>query len=112
MSDSKTGSGKLRWSLLPWDEVEDIVRAFEHGVNKGYRPNSWRYAADDTRDKYFDALIRHVKAWHSGEVKDPESGLCHLAHAGACVVILLWHQKRTWQDGTNADRKPKQEADR
>jgi len=37
---------------------------------------------------YYDAAMRHIMAYWEGEDTDPESGLPHLAHALACLVIL------------------------
>jgi hypothetical protein len=38
--------------------------------------------------------MRHVHAWRAGETKDPESGLHHLAHAGCCLLFMLWLDDR------------------
>lgn len=38
---------------------------------------------------YYDALRRHVNKWFEGEDVDPDSGLPHLAHALACLAILV-----------------------
>jgi mutator protein MutT len=38
---------------------------------------------------YVDALYRHVSAYFEGEDFDPDSGLPHLAHALACLAILV-----------------------
>lgn len=38
---------------------------------------------------YKDALDRHMGAWFEGEDNDPDSGLPHLAHALACLAILV-----------------------
>ena len=38
---------------------------------------------------YVDACQRHLKAWFEGEDCDPDSGLPHLAHALACLAILV-----------------------
>lgn len=38
---------------------------------------------------YYDALLRHLLAWYTGEDTDPESGESHLAHIRACAGILL-----------------------
>jgi hypothetical protein len=35
------------------------------------------------------ALDRHVSAFNDGENCDQESGLNHLYHAGACVMMLI-----------------------
>lgn len=38
---------------------------------------------------YVDALSRHISRWHEGEDTDSDSGLPHLAHALACLAILV-----------------------
>ena len=38
----------------------------------------------------YDATMRHLLAWMSGEDLDPESGLNHLFHAGASLNMLIW----------------------
>lgn len=38
---------------------------------------------------YYDAARRHLNAWFEGEEADPDSGLPHLAHALACLAILV-----------------------
>jgi hypothetical protein len=38
---------------------------------------------------YYDAAMRHLQAAFEGEEADPDSGLPHLAHAMACLVILI-----------------------
>jgi hypothetical protein len=84
----KADTGKTQWRLLPWRELEEVVRAFMHGNTK-YKPNDWQ-AVPDKRDKYFDAAMRHLTAWATGENQDKESGLSHLAHAVCCILIIMW----------------------
>ena len=38
---------------------------------------------------YKDAVIRHIDAWFEGEEVDPDSGLPHMAHALACLAIIV-----------------------
>lgn len=38
---------------------------------------------------YFDACCRHLFLWFEGEDVDPDSGLPHLAHALACLAIIV-----------------------
>lgn len=38
---------------------------------------------------YYDAARRHLNKWFEGEDTDPDSGLPHLAHALACIAILV-----------------------
>jgi len=38
---------------------------------------------------YYDAALRHLMAWYDGQNDDPESGMPHLAHVMACMLVLL-----------------------
>lgn len=84
----KFDAGKPRWSLLPLVEVEKIVRVLTFGAAK-YADSNWQLVDPS---KYHDALFRHITAWQAGEKADAETGISHLAHAGACVLFLLWHE--------------------
>jgi hypothetical protein len=84
----KDDSGKLRWCLLPLGPVKQIIKALMFGSQK-YSDNNWQ-KVDNARERYYDASIRHITAYWSGEKNDPESGLSHLAHAGCCILFMLW----------------------
>lgn len=84
--DGKADHGKLPYHLLPWKPVEHIVAVLDYGARK-YTPEGWR-GVPRKRDRYFSAAIRHLVAFWTGELVDPESGLPHLAHA-ACNIIFL-----------------------
>jgi hypothetical protein len=83
----KFDGGKLRFDLVPPSALEAIVGAISYGAAK-YDDDNWKKVPDGRR-RYFGALMRHAWAYARGEAKDPESGLPHLAHAGACVLFLL-----------------------
>jgi hypothetical protein len=84
---AKHDAGKLRWSLLPLDATREVVRVLTKGAEK-YTPNNWEYV-ENARERYYDALLRHVTSWYEGEHSDPEWGLHHLAHAACCALFLL-----------------------
>lgn len=84
----KHDSEKPRWDLLPWAPVLEIVKVLTHGAKK-YAPRNWEHVPG-ARDRYFRATIGHVTSWYQGERNDPEWGLNHLAHAGCCILFLLW----------------------
>ncbi len=87
----KHDKDKPRWSLLPWAEVGDIVRVLTYGARE-YGDDNWQ-KIPHWRDRYFSALIRHLTAWWNGEKLDSESGLSHLAHAGCCLLFLMFKDK-------------------
>lgn len=77
---------KPRPSLLPVDSIMKILEVLEFGAKK-YGENNWQHVMPHTR--YFDAALRHLFAWQSGEKFDSESGLSHFAHAATCLLFLL-----------------------
>ncbi len=83
----KDDQGKPDFTLVPAAALEDIVRALTYGANK-YGADNWRRVKGG-RARYFAALMRHGWAYARGESHDAESGLPHLAHAGACILFLL-----------------------
>jgi hypothetical protein len=84
----KHDAGKPRFSLLPIGAVRSVVKVLEFGAAK-YAPDAWQ-GVPDARRRYYDAAMRHLDAYWSGERDDSESGLPHLAHAACCVLFLLW----------------------
>lgn len=83
----KDDGNKLRWHLLPFGAVREVVRVLDRGATK-YAEENWR-SVPEARKRYFSALLRHITAWWDGERNDPEWELHHLAHAACCVLFLL-----------------------
>lgn len=94
----KFDKDKLRWTLLPFEAVKEIVEVLEYGAQK-YEIDNWKrvQGAEGLNGRYANALLRHVIAYCSGEEKDPESGLSHLAHAGCNCLFLLWFDSQKKQ---------------
>ncbi len=65
--------------------LESIV--FALGAKK-YGEFNWR-TADVKASIYVAAARRHLLQWFDGQDEDAESGVSHLAHARACLGILL-----------------------
>ena len=95
----KYDAGKIRWSLLPWKEVEQIVEILTFGAQK-YGDYNWQKSMADQKNRYFSALMRHLTAWFNGERCDKETGKSHLSHAGCCLLFMMWLD--------NKDRKQEQ----
>lgn len=93
----KADAGKTQWSLLPFDELEDVVKVLEMGAKK-YSKDNWKKC--DNTERYKDALMRHTIAYVKGDKVDSESGLSHLAHA-MCNCLFLMYFDRKQKDGSN-----------
>jgi len=99
----KYDSGKLDWSILPLDSVEEIIKVLEFGKNK-YAAWNWANGEGFKYTRVFNSLTRHIFAWVRGEDNDPESGLSHLAHAGCNILFLLYYIKHKNRYPNNDDR--------
>lgn len=79
-SDSfvKADNGKLQWSLMPFEQLEDVVKVLMNGAKK-HSVDNWKKCNDIKR--YEDALMRHVVAYIKGDKVDSEDNISHLAHA-------------------------------
>lgn len=85
MAGVKANKGKPMMSLLPPRAKLMGARAFSFGAEK-YGKHNWMLGLPYS--ELYDALERHMTAFWSGEDLDPESGLPHMAHAIACVMML------------------------
>ena len=92
MEGLKYDSGKLRWDLLPLDQVEKIVEVYTFGATK-YADNSWQNLTNGY-NRYKAALMRHLVAHEKGETTDPESKLPHLAHVAWNAIALMYFAEK------------------
>jgi hypothetical protein len=85
----KTLLGMLKPSIskAPASAVLYMALAFMDGARK-YGPFNWRKKAVPA-SIYIDACKRHLDAWYDGEEYAEDSKLPHLAHALACIGIIV-----------------------
>jgi hypothetical protein len=83
----KFDGSKLRYSLIPLDSLQEVVKVLEFGAKK-YAPDNWKHV-DNAQARYWDAAMRHIVAYKLEDKADSETGLSHLAHAICCLLFLL-----------------------
>lgn len=86
----KDDAGKPRPTLVQRDmanALQQVLQVAEYGARK-YAPGNWLQVPDAVQ-RYTDAMLRHQQAHLRGEVRDPESGLPHMAHAAWCALAVL-----------------------
>lgn len=81
------GSGKLPLHLWPTTATALGSLGLLDGMLKYGRSNFREIGV--RASIYYDAARRHMDAWFEGEDVDPDSGLPHLAHALACIAIIV-----------------------
>ena len=94
---TKLDQNKPQWSLLPFKQLEDVVKVLTAGVSK-YAPYNWVHVPN-AKERYFSACMRHLSAWKQGEQYDPETKLPHLSHAICCLLFIGW-----FDDGQKNDK--------
>lgn len=82
---------KLRWDLLPMEEIEDIVRVYHAGAKK-YGPNTWQNL-DNGINRYRAASQRHMMEYLRGNKIDEETGCYHLAQCAWNIIAMLYLDK-------------------
>lgn len=92
---------KLRWDLLPLEEIEDIVKVYTAGSIK-YGDNNWQNL-DNGYQRYKAAMLRHLLEYEKGNTIDEDTGCHHLAQVAWNAIAMLWISKRTFRKATVED---------
>lgn len=92
---ARFNTGKPAFDLVPLSALADCARVFDYGRAKYAE---WNWAKGQPWSVPFACLMRHMAAWQAGEDVDPESGLPHLGHAMANLVMLSTFA-RTYREG-------------
>jgi len=89
LSNPKQLCGAAKLPLSLWPETATIMGAIAmlDGASKYGRAN-WRVAGAQA-STYVDACKRHLNLWMEGEECADDNGVPHLAHAIACIAILI-----------------------
>lgn len=98
------GSTKPSPAFIPPVAILEEAVVMALGASK-YGPFNWNEFPVDA-STYYSAAMRHLMSWFTGENIDPESGASHLAHARACLAILIDSQV----GGTLIDNRPQNTA--
>lgn len=99
---------KPRLELLPTVALEQIAKAIQHGSGTKYPVGNWQKGIDWLL--LLGSVLRHTYAFIRGEDNDRESGISHLAHAGANILFLLWYQQHR-KEFDNRIKDPEETAD-
>ena len=82
----KYDRGKPKVDLIPSAALLEVAKVMTFGAEK-YGDHNWRSGMDWSR--YTAAALRHILAYNDGEDNDKESGINHIAHAIAGLMMLL-----------------------
>jgi hypothetical protein len=92
----KHDSDKLRYDLIPALAIEELAKAYTHGV-KEYEDENWRKGMHWKR--IIGGIFRHLWAWIRGETWDKDSGCHHLASAAwGCFTLIEYELTQSGTD--------------
>lgn len=84
--------GKLRYSLMPPDAYQEIIRVFTKGAEK-YAPRNWEKGME--WHECLEPLERHLAKWKMGYSRDEEyPDLYHMAMVAWNAIALLTYELR------------------
>lgn len=93
----KHDQNKPMIALLEPQYILGTAQVMTFGATKYGREN-WKQDMPDAIFRLYSAAMRHLLAFQSGETIDPESGMSHLYHASA-NLMMLDHYMRLSEDG-------------
>ena len=84
----KYDNGKPMPHLIEPAFLLHLAAVLTHGASK-YGTDNWKN--DLSIDRILSAAYRHLLAYQSGELTDPETGLPHLSHCTANLMFLHYY---------------------
>ncbi len=81
--------GKLDWSLVPFDALEEMVKVLQFGADK-YAPGNWAKGEGLSYRETISCMLRHTFALLRMEDHDPESKLHHIGHVQCNALFLAY----------------------
>lgn len=91
----KYDTGKNRMGLMCENfsrALWEVAKVSTFGANR-YGANNWQYL-ENPKERYMDALCRHLFQHLQGEKINEESGLLHLSHCAWNILALLEFELR------------------
>ena len=92
---AKADSGKIPISLVPPEIVRACAAVRAYGRDKYHAPNNWVLVE---KQRYIDAMMRHLLSYLEGDLIDEESGLPHLWHAACNMSFIIEMEKDNWEE--------------
>lgn len=91
--------GKLRWGLVDFEAVGEMVKVLEAGAIK-YGPDNWKKGLN--REEILESIQRHLISTFEKEEVDQELGTYHIANIMAnCMFYLYHHRNDSFSDQRN-----------
>lgn len=88
MSALRYNEGKLRWDLVDWEGIEEMLKVLEAGAIK-YEPENWKKGLN--REEILESIQRHLVAVFKGEEIDMDLMTHHMGNIMCNAMFYLYH---------------------
>lgn len=88
-SKLKNCQDKALIHLVPLNVIQEV--AIVYTSNFAQYGEDWK-GLPNAKDIFYDAMMRHLIAWHSGEKVDPDDGKLHIIKVVGNAIFLAWHE--------------------
>lgn len=78
-------------ALVEPQYILGTAAVMSHGARK-YGKSNWKNNLE--MDRIYSAAMRHLLAFHDGQLNDPETGLSHLYHCSANLMFLDFYIRK------------------
>ena len=85
----KYDSDKIQYSLIPPYALESVAKNLTAGLKKYPGRDNWKLV-DNAKERYLDALYRHLEAHRKGEFIDSESSVENMPHLAAVIANAMF----------------------
>ena len=85
----KYDQDKVQYSLVPPHALEAVARNLTVGLQKYKERDNWK-KVPDAKQRYLDALYRHLEAHRRGELYDTDSSASDMPHMAAVAVNAMF----------------------
>lgn len=85
----KYDSDKTQYTLLPPYALKAVADNLTAGLNKYPARNNWKLVPN-AKERYLDALYRHLEAHRRGEIFDTESSVAGTTHLSAVIANAMF----------------------
>lgn len=88
---TKYDFGKMKWSLVPWIVIREVVKVYTGGAVKY---DDWNWAKGIHYSRVYDAAMRHLQDWwiDDKKINTDDFNLHHLAHAIWNLIALFFFE--------------------
>lgn len=96
---TRNNKGKLRWTLIDYSVLEEMLKVLEGGAN-AYGVENWKKGLH--REEILESIQRHLVSLIKKIETDPQFGAHHVGHIMAnCMFYFYHHQNNTFSEKRN-----------